>query len=218
MPIRPLGSLLTFIANASSITTYVNEVSREFDIIDFDRQEFSNVRLRSAKNLLGGDPIIARNIANIPYQVSYVCANDDARPLIPDDANIANIKQRFNIQRYQIRSDLLPYGIGDQLESVYTAHRKLLDAFALYQEESSQMELSYDFLLSLQSQTFSYLTSPTPSLSMTGACIGGGTISNLLITAFSYSAEIEVKNADGTNSLLRSFTMVVENRQITTRA
>lgn len=216
MPIRPLGSLLTFTANASSIVTYVNEVSREFDIIDFDRQEFSNVRLRSAKNLLGGDPIIVRNIANIPYQVSYVCANDDIRPLVPDDSNIANIKQRFNIQRYQIRSDLLPYGIGDQLESIYIAHRKLLDAFTLYQEESSQMELSYDFLISLQAQTFSYLTSPTPTLSMTGNCIGGS-ISNLLMTAFSYSAEIEVKNADGTSSLLRSFSMIVENRQITTR-
>ena len=76
------------------------------------------------------------------------------------------------------------------------------------------MDLSYTFLLGLQAETFSYLTST--SVSMTGNCIGG-TISNLLISDFAYTAEIEVKNADGSTSLMRAFTMVVENRQIVSR-
>lgn len=214
MPIRPTGALLTFTYSPSTIPTYVGEVSREFIVLDFDREEFSNGRLRAAKNALGGTPIIVTNVANVPVQVNISCANDDARPLLPDDANIASIKQRFNIQRYSIVSVPVPYTYTDQLFTVAQIHRKLLDKFQLYLEESGQMDLSYDYLIGLQAENFSYLTST--SLSMSGDCIGG-TVSNLLITDFKYDAEYVVKNADGTSSLLRSFSMSVENRVVVSR-
>ena len=214
MALRPGSALLTFASGAVSIPTYINEAARKFDVIDFDRNEFSNAKLAAAKNSLGGQPIVVRNVANTPIQVNIACSGDTARPFAPDDSNIPSIKQRFNVQKYTITSALNPYGVCDTLEAIYTVQRKLLDKFALYQEESTSMDLSYTFLLGLQAETFSYLTST--SASMTGNCIGG-TISNLLISDFAYTAEIEVKNADGSTSLMRAFTMVVENRQIVSR-
>ncbi len=214
MAIRPTGAPLTFTNSASSIPVFASEVSREFVVLDFDRNEFSNNRLRSAKNLLGGLPIILNNIANIPVQVNYSCASDDARPLGPDDANIASIKQRFNIQKFNITSTPVPYIYADQLFSIAQTHKTLLDKFTLYQEESSQMDLSYDFLVALQAETFSYLT--TTSLSMTGDCLGG-TVANLLISEFRYDTDISVTNADGSKSLFRTFSMTVENRAVTSR-
>lgn len=214
MPIRPGGALLTLTYSSSSIPCYVNEVTRGFTIIDFDRNEFSNNRLRGAKNSLGGLPIIINNVANVPVQVNIACVGNDSRPLTPDDSNVASIKQRFNIKRYTVRSAPMDADACDQIYQIAQVHQKLLDQFQLYLEESSSMDLSYDFLVALQAQTFSYLT--TTDLTMSGDCVKG-TFTNMLITDFNYDTDIQVTQRDGSKLLLRSFTMTIENRVIVSR-
>lgn len=75
------------------------------------------------------------------------------------------------------------------------------------------METEYDVLIALQLETFSYLT--TSGVTMTGNTVEGS-VSNVLITSFSPSVEYEeIIDDDDNYRLLKSYSMVVETRAIT---
>src|SRR5690242_8519248 len=100
MPILPRESLVTVISSGASSTLYADEVQYTFVTEPFDRVEFSNEKLRAAKTSNGAVPLIVTTFGGLPIQLGIVCTGDSPRPLTPDDANAANIKQRFNIDRF----------------------------------------------------------------------------------------------------------------------
>lgn len=206
----PNESLLTFASGAGSYAVYVNTVTQDFDFLNFDRLEFSNQKLRAAPNALGGLPIIQVNYANLPIQLSSNCAGDSPRPLTPDDANIYTIKQRFNITRFTIQTAPNLSSTMDAIYIMYKNHKKLLGIFDLYLQQL-QMDISYNALVAMQANTFSYLTST--SLNVSGNAIGG-TASSLLITNYSNSVEYEVSLPGSGYTLLKSATITLENRVV----
>jgi hypothetical protein len=217
MPIRPRGSLVVFTNGVDSYDVYVNEATREYDILDFDRLEFSNVKLRQAPNAAGGRPVIVNNIAGIPIQFLYGCASDEPRPLVPDDANLASIKQRFKIIRWKIKTDIMDYAFMDFLDGYNQAHKIDIDNFHFTLEVISSNELSYGELIGLQSGvSFNSLT--TTPLSMSGNCLGSAiTPNNLLVRELSFGPEIEVTTAAGSNLMLRSADITLEQWTLSSR-
>ena len=205
----PTGTGLTFSGSASA-TLYADTVTYEFDVQTFERQEFSNSRLRSAPTSTGAQPIIVQSFGNKPIQLAISCTGDSPRPLIPDDANINDIKKQFNIERYTIGG--APTYASD-LASIYTvaqAHKKILSKFQLHIEKSS-MELSYDALVAMQAETFSYLTAS--GLDVSGASLPSS-LSDILIVDFDIDVTYLLTE---TGNQVDNWSLTFELRTITDR-
>jgi len=214
MAIRPGSTQISLIISGGTATLYADEITYTRDILDFDRLEFSNAKLRDAPTTTGAKPIILEAFGGQPIQLATTCTNDVIRPLGPDDNNISSIKQRFNIQRFTIKGAPSTTANTDLVYTQALTDQNLLNTFGLYQDELN-MELSITYLESLQSQTFSYLT--TTSTSLTGPAING-TISNLLITEYTPDVAYEYQVAGGSTSVVaRAFTLTLEQRTLTSR-
>ena len=220
MPIKPSATVLSYTSTGiGSGYLYVNEITGTNAVQPFQRLEFSNPKLRSAPTSTGALPLIVQSFGNQPIQLLTTCTGDVPRPLGPDDANISNIRQKFNITRWQIRGAANSVNdIQNQLQNTFYNHLALLNKFDTYLAEL-QMELSIGYLTTtLQALTFSYLTST--GLSLSGNALGFGTsgattINNLLMTAFEYGVEYEAPIPGTANStVLQDFSMTVEQRTI----
>lgn len=212
MPIKPDAALIT----TSAGTVYVDEVSYTEALQNFDRLEYSNARLRSAPTLTGATPLIVQGFGNQPIQLLTTCTGDLPRPLGPDDANIGNIKKRWDIKRWTLKGNINTYATVNSLYTTHVAHLKLLNGFDLYLGELN-MELSINYLQNtLQPITFANLT--TTSFTMSGNVLGGS-YSNLLISQFDAIAEYEAALPDGSgnSTVLYSFTATIENRVLDTQ-
>lgn len=177
----PSGALLSFTGSGAAISLYADSIDYDFVVEPFERQEFSNPKLRSAPTASGALPMIVTSFGGKPIQLASTCTGDSPRPLNPDDSNINSIKQQFNIHRYTIAG---APSLGSQVDRLYTIsqdHLKRLGTFQLHLEKAS-MELSYPVLILMQNVTFSYLTSP--GLSVTSTALDG-TIPRVLIQSFS---------------------------------
>ena len=215
MPLLPSGTLLTFTDTAStSVSLWATEVSLTKVVEPFQRQEFSNQRRREVKNSLGGLPMIVNNIANLPLQVSISCAGDSPRPLLPDDANLPNINQQFNIQRYTVQLAPTPVANLAVVQAQAVVHLGYLQQFQ-YHQTSVGSDISYNELLSLANEDFSYLT--TTNVSIAGDALGG-TAPQMLITGFNQDVAFQITTAEGTNQVLSTGTLIIENRTITSQA
>ncbi len=209
MAILPGSSLLTFTFGSSSFDTYVDEVSLQYTIETFIRSEFLHERLREVPLTDGTLPIVNRNIANTPHQQILSCSADFARPLGPTTlSNFNSAHQRFNIQRYSIKGAPTLSTNLVQLAVKAFAHRKLLNNFE-YHLAKSNGDIGRSNLVSLQDETFSYLTNT--SVNMTGASVGG-TVSNILIIDFSTSVAYEA--TDGSGEIIQEWNMTADFRTI----
>lgn len=216
MPVNPIGTLITFTNAAStSVSLYASEVTRTKIIEPFTRVEFSNDKLRGAKNDLGGLPMIVTTIANTPIQLSISCAGDSPRPLTPDSiSNLNSINQKFVIDRFTMRGT--PQDISS-LEVVLAQaidHENRLQKF-VYHATKANSDISYNDLVALQSETFSYLTST--GVSIAGNVLGG-TYTNMLIVSFDMDFTHEVRQRDGSVLRLASWSMVIDQRAISSQA
>lgn len=212
MPILPGFSPLTFTISGSSHSTYVDEVSLIYVLEPFTRVEFLNEKLKSAPgNASGSMPIIDTTITNTPIQFNYTCTGDVPRPLGPETTvtlNAAN--QRFNIARYSLRGAPTNVASLAAILSRSLVHAKYLNNFQ-YHIAKGSAGMKYTDLVALQSETFAYLT--TTGVSMSGDSLGG-TISNILITSFNVDVNYEVTEADGSKTLMQSWSMTAEVRTI----
>lgn len=163
MPIKPRGCRIYF--PTLSTTVIADSVSYSFESEFFDRVEFSNERLRNAKNTDGSKPVFYDMFGGKVLQLSTSCGSaNTVRPVTPDDANIDNIKKRWDIKRYKLSGISLDADIN-LIYQTGQAHKILLDRFLAHQAQA-QMDISYTALVAMQSETFSYLT--TTSFAMYG--------------------------------------------------
>jgi len=216
MPVAPTGTLITFTNAAStSVSLYASEVSRTKIIEPFTRVEFSNDRLRSVKNDLGGLPMIVTTIANTPIQVSISCAGDSPRPLTPDSiSNLNAINQKFVIDRYTLSGVPTPIAALETVLAQAIDHENKLQKFQYHQTKANS-DISYNELVALQAETFSYLT--TTGVSIAGNALGG-TYLNMLIVSFSIDIAYEVTQANGSNLRLATWSMVIDQRAISSQS
>lgn len=207
---KPGASPITVSYSGGSASLYADDVLYTFVTEPFDRPEFSNEKLKAAPTTSGALPTIVYSFANTPLQLAASCAGDVPRPLNPDDSNIDSIKWRFDIQRYTIKGAPSAAAEVDKLFTQAAIGIKLLAKFQAHLA-TANMPVSYTKLVSLQGDSFTYLTSTGVSLS--GDSIGG-TASNMLITECIPDVAYEVTTSGGGKLLLKSFSLVIENRII----
>lgn len=216
MPIRPQESVIAY-ANSLSPTVsgllYIDELTVSEVFQNFDRLEFSNVKLREAPTATGAKPLIVQAFGNQPIQLLTTCTGDVPRPLGPDDSNISLIKQRWNITRYTLRGAANTYTDVFNLMNVHQSHLVHLNAFDLYLGELS-MDLSIGYITgTLQELTFSNIT--TTGFALAGNVLGG-TLTNLLISSFDADAMYDspLNDGSGNSTVLYGFTATIENRTL----
>lgn len=216
MALRPGAALLTFTNAASASTSlWVNEVVLTKIVEPFQRAEFLNSRTRETKNPSGGLPIIVNTIANLPIQIGVACAGDIPRVLGPEtDSTLNAYSQKFTIQRYTLRGASTPKANLDLVQATAILHESYLQKFA-YHLARAGSDISYPDLLTLRTENFSYLTSTGVSIS--GNCLGG-TASEMLIVSFQQDITTSVTQADGSQLLLAEWSMVIDNRTISSQA
>ena len=218
--IKPIGSVLTLVASASSINVdlFVDSVNIGFATEAFQRQEWSNNRRNSAKNTQGATAMIMTAFGNIPVQVSSTCQGGfPVLDLTPDDDNIDRIRQQFNITRFSIQGASSLAVNVDQAQLIANDHKERLARFQKYLGELG-MDISVDRIDELRQETFSYLTSTSASLagnSLITQTNSVGYFNQILIVDFVQDVEYESKRADGTKQLVKSWSGTFEVRTIT---
>ena len=208
MPIKPDYAPITFLCPLGTSTLYVSEVTLTEIVEPFTRPEFDNNLLRKAKNALGGEPMITLTIANTPIQIGITCTGDSPRPLTANSlANLNSINQRQNITRYTLRgASCLTSSLAPLLAQSFV-DQKLLLKFQFHQTQANS-DIDYDDLVSLQSETFSYLSSTSTSIA--GNCLGG-TASSLIVRSYSQDVSTSVDQADGTQLLMATWSATLDN-------
>lgn len=218
--IKPIGSILTLVASASSINVdlVVDSVAIGFATEAFQRMEFSNSRRNSAKNTAGATAMIMSAFGNIPVQVSSTCQGGfPVLDLAPDDDNIDDIRKQFNITRFSVQGAPSLSANIDQVQLIANDHKQRLARFQKYLGEVG-MDISVTEIDLLRLETFSYLTSTSASVagnSLITSTNSAGYFNQILIIDFNQDVEYESKKADGTKQLVKSWSSVIEIRTIT---
>jgi hypothetical protein len=219
MPIIPEGSPLTITASSpSSITANlaVNAIVRRSITPRFKRSEFSHERLLGAKNVDGSRPSIYYLSGNNPIQFFTNCnENETERPLTPDDDDLDLIYRRFNTRRYEITGAMSLASEVKKLSDIHQLHSVFLANFEDHLEKAANADISYEKLVEMQGEDFSYLTSTGVTMTGTALATYSGE-SNLLLVEFSPSVEQDnpTNTAGTTSEVLEAWTMVLERRVI----
>jgi hypothetical protein len=215
MALNPAGStlLLTIPACSLSATLIVESLSYAPSFEEFDRMEFDNERLRSARNLCGQKRQIIENLAGTPIQIVTSCGDTTQVPLGPNsDTNFNNIKKRFDVLRFEIQGATSEAEDVNTLYTVARDHQARLARFKHYLARSSGGDTPYETLIALQSETFSYLTS-------TGMTIAGTSLenseSNMLITSLNIENTLSIPTGTpGVHEFYKTFKVTIEQRVI----
>lgn len=169
MPIRPVGSRI-YIVRSTTTEILASGVVASPEVEFFDRLEFSNEKLRQAKNTNGSVPQYFQLFGGQVAQVQTSCNSGvQSRPLGPDDANIDNIKRRFDISRYKLSGFESYDSSVDNIHRIAIDHKILLNRFQAHLSIVQSLDLSYTQLITMQGISFSYLT--TTDVAMYGDAI-----------------------------------------------
>lgn len=201
--------------NSGAILTYADDISFEFLYEDFNREEFSPQRLLRAKDeTTFAEPIIVKNAVNAPVQIGMEpCGFNNPVYLGPEDDYLDSILRRWNISQFTLTGAPSSPSAIDSLRTIAIDHKKRLDKFQAYQDSLSR-DVSYQYLIALQSETFAYLQG---GLTLTMSAINISA-SNCLISQFNegvvhenrvsstalsvgWSATIQVRSDVSRNSL-----------------
>jgi hypothetical protein len=217
MPIKPPGSPFAMVMPGGTAYLTINDFTYERTFLPFTRSEFLTDRLRQAKNVDGSMPVYYTGSGGRVFQFEDTCnsAYNTTRPLVPDDSYVDNIYNRFDRLQFVVTGDACDQATVDLVGSAAGNHQILLAEFEAHQE-IAKGDFSYTFLVNLQDETFSYLTTGSSLVQFVGASAGGfsGT-SNVLITRFVSQAEYENPiYGTGTSEVLSSFRLEMEVRTL----
>lgn len=174
------GSPLTFTLSASSINTIVaaDGIDYSIETRKFQRKEYSNTFLMNLVNSDGSSPIFINNASNLPIQINFNCGVSSTRSPLPDDSVVGSILQKMVVKSYILKGSPTAPSKLDPLYNVALDHKRRFEVYESYLDRLG-LKLSYQYLVGLQSETFSYLTS-------TGLTVSGEGMSetNCLIRSF----------------------------------
>ena len=145
---------------------------------------------------------------NHPVQITNTCNSILPRVLTPDDPTFTNQYQRFDCHRYEITFLENQNSVIDAIAPTARQHSLYLSRFQADLKKRGAYA-SYEQLLTWQTETFSYLTST--SVSISGSQISSE--SNCLITGFTRGVMIEVPGSTQ-NIVLKGGSLTLEIRTI----
>ena len=157
MSIKPKGTVLYF--PTLGIDLRVDSVVYTPDVELFDRPEFSAERQRQVKEVSGAKPQFIDLYGGLILQATSTCTTSTTRPIGTDDANIDNIKKRWDIRRYRITGSTSLDEYVNILSYTALTHKGLMAKYQTHLAEAASMDISITELLNLQGDSFSYLTS-----------------------------------------------------------
>lgn len=210
MPIKPGNALIT-VGGTNLLTDAIRFTS---DYQFFERQEFSNARLRAAPEANGQVPIIVTLPGGVPAQINDGCVALATRPLGADDPDL--IFKRWDIKRWELQGAPTSASAVETVFSLHLTHKALLAKFDGHLQRA-RGNVAYSTLITMQAETFSYLTAS--GISMNGMPLGLGTdvtFTNILIVQFTPDVDYEEPlNSAGTSSnVLRRWSAVIEQRTL----
>lgn len=211
MSLNPAGATLLLTISPCSLdsTLIVESLSYAPSFEEFDRMEYDNERLRTAKTLCGQRRLITENLAGTPIQIVTSCGDATPVPLGPNsDSNFNNVKKRWDIKRYIITGATSEAEEVNTLYTIAADHQSRLARFKHYLARSGQGDTPYETLIALQSETFSYLTST--GLTMYGTSMED-VETNMLITSLSIENTLAIPTST-TPEFFKTFQLTVERR------
>lgn len=191
MPIKPENSYIILQNGASSATLYCEDISFSQISEPFVRQEYQRDTLRKALENTGTAPLIVQLIYGVPAQITSTGAiTTTARSLLPDDTALTSIYQKLYTTRYVLKGNTSLNTDTGLAFTWSTAHRILQDRFAAHSKYASAA-VSVQELISLQSETFSFLT--TTGVTFTSGAIG--VVNNVLIRDFNVDLDFYIPSS-----------------------
>ena len=213
------GSVLTLTLSASSLEAdfFIDTINYTFTTEPFTRIENDYTKQREVPDSQGAKPIIITMLGGKPLQVVTGCGDPTPRILVPNSlSQVEQIHRRFNIKRYSIRAITNTESSSDTLYEIFEDHKKRLAAFQEHLQIPT-VEIDYNSLISLQSETFDYLTST--GLVLSGDGLGDNNPeSDMLISDLQLEVTHEIPNQSGGSTIYRAFSLTIENRTITSNA
>lgn len=204
MPLRPEGAQISIGGNA----LFVDDIKQTFVIQQIERDEFKHQRQRTVLEDSGIAPILITKFAGGFAQLSYTCANVTVRPTIPDDVNIFNIYQRWQILRYTVTgAPSLVSSVGS-VYSIFQVHKVYLGVLDTHYA-IAKGDVSIQELETLQTDSI-FNTIQTTGLTVSSNSIG--TLTNCLISNFTidYAYEIPLNSAGTSNTLYQSWSATID--------
>jgi hypothetical protein len=210
MPVKAPGSIMSVSGNSYDAVFTLMDFGYAFTHMPFIRPEFLGEKLRTAKNVDGSTPVYSYLSGNRVVQYFTGCnSNETLRPVTPDDSRVGDIYWRFDILNMYVALDANDNSAVDQIGAIAKSHEVLLAEFEAHKEIASG-DVSYDWLVTMQSETFSYLTTTPYSIAGASAGAYSGT-SNILVLDF--KTNVEYQN-DRTGELLSACTFRCEQRSL----
>lgn len=205
--IKPEQSFILLTNSGTTSTLYCNDIEYERVVIPFERAEFKHDVLKKAPESSGVEPQIVTLIYGVPAQITSTGAvATSARNLQPNDADLANIFQKFVIDRYTLTGFTSLNSDVTNANIVFLAHRAFLDRFEAHQKYANGY-VSFQELTTLQAETFSYLTATVCSFTSNSF----GVLSNILVRDFKVKADYDV---DSPALVLKDWSAVLDVIQI----
>lgn len=201
------GQSLLSISNGSGTTaiTYCDDIKFEIVTEEFELSEFTHARMLSAPENDGTEPTTVRLLFNKPAQiVSTGSVTTTGRPLGPDLSNLDQIFKKFSIRRITVTGSETNNSDMANLYAWSILHRTLLDRFSAHQKFVGA-NISYSQLLTLQAETFSYLTNTGYILTTESL----GTVTNVLIRSLNVGVAYSVNTPQGL-LVLNDYTLVAD--------
>lgn len=189
------GRYCTFSLSASSAVLYVKAITFETQSIAFTRTEKTHEKLAQAPESTGAQITRTQTLSGFPVQIIYGGATT-ARDFTPDDANLGLIEQKFFLNRYTVTGDTSLSADTGLMFTWAAQHKTLQDRFDAYQKYIND-NVSYQELVTLGAETFSYLT--TTGLSLSGSTLG--TLQNLLVREFNCIPSHDIQGGPGAKVL-----------------
>jgi hypothetical protein len=193
--------------SGSAATLYCNDIKEEIITQTFERNEFKHEALKKALENTGTAPVIVQMIYGVPAQITSTGAvSTSVRPLTPDDSDLTNIYKKFQINRYTLTGTTSTNMDVTNANYFFNLHKQNLDRFDAHQKYSTG-NVSYQELISLQAETFSYLY-------VTGLTFYSntfGTITNALIRDFVVDGDYDIPQGGGNNLILKSWSMTLDS-------
>ena len=208
----PPNSIITITDSLNNSTDlWANSLVQVYDEEEFQRPEYSHAKLQEAAYENGAVPQYITTASGRRIQGDQGCGSNTAsRPLTPDDSDVNNIYQKFEIIRYEFGGAKTNVDAVNTIFTLFRSHRTKLTMFQQHLREASG-NASFERLEELQEETFDYLTDTGVTIS--GKCLEADA-ENILIVKFVPNLEYVADDGNGGAIKLKSWSMIAENRVI----
>lgn len=190
MAIKPENQYIQLSLSGTTATLYCENIEDTPLTIEFDRPEYDHQKQKTAPENTGIEPILGVNIGGVPFQIQFDAISSTLRDPRPNDTDLDNKFKKFYGTRYTLNGNTSLNFDSTTVKTWAGQHQFLIDRFSAHQKFAGDA-VSIQELLSLQSETFGFLT--TTGLTFTSQAVGS--VSNVLIRSFSLDVDYYIPDS-----------------------